>query len=49
MPIEDIDILPDADIQAQLAAMAADPDIQREIKNIEAEFTITELDGLDPS
>ena len=33
-------------IEDQLAAMAADPDIQREIRQIEAEFAGTETDGL---
>ena len=31
----------------QLAAMANDPDIQRELQQIETEFTETEADGLD--
>jgi len=31
----------------QLAAMASDPDIQRELQQIEAEFAGTETDGLD--
>ena len=31
----------------QLAAMANDPDIQRELQQIEAEFAGTETDGLD--
>jgi hypothetical protein len=31
----------------QLAAMASDPDIQRELQHIEAEFAGTETDGLD--
>ncbi len=30
-----------------LAAMAADPEIQRELRAIEQEFAITELDGLE--
>jgi len=30
----------------QLAAMASDPDIQRELRQIEAEFAHTETDGL---
>lgn len=30
----------------QLAAMASDPDIQRELQQIEAEFASTETDGL---
>jgi hypothetical protein len=32
---------------AQLADMAADPDIQRELRQIEVEFSGTEADGLD--
>jgi hypothetical protein len=44
---EHIEMLLRADIQAQLVAMAIDPDIQREIHQIEAEFSITEFDGLD--
>jgi len=43
---EHIESLLRADIQAQLAAMAADPDIHREIDQIEAEFSVTESDGL---
>jgi len=31
----------------QLALMAADPDIQRELRQMAAEFVVTELDGLD--
>lgn len=34
-------------LEQELAAMAADPDIQREIKNINEEFAGTELDGLE--
>ena len=30
-----------------LAAMAADPDIQRELREIDAEFRVTEMDGLE--
>lgn len=33
-------------IEDQLAAMAADPEIQRELRQIEAEFSGTEMDGL---
>ena len=33
--------------QSELAAMAADPDIQREIRAIEEEFAATEQDGLE--
>ncbi|MGD9588172.1 MAG: hypothetical protein AB7Q37_06200 [Pyrinomonadaceae bacterium] len=36
----------DAEMQARLAEMASDPDIQRELKEIEKEFRSTELDGL---
>ncbi len=32
---------------ADLAAMAADSDIRRELQAIAAEFAVTELDGLD--
>ena len=38
---------PQASLADQLAAMASDPDIQRELQQIEAEFTGTEADGLD--
>jgi hypothetical protein len=30
-----------------LAAMAADPAIQHEVQQIDAEFAVTEMDGLD--
>ncbi len=36
-----------AEIQTQLAAMAKDPDIQREMRHIDDEFAPTESDGLD--
>jgi len=40
--------LPDqAAFENQLAVMANDPDIQRELREIEREFARTELDGLD--
>jgi len=32
---------------AQLVAMAADPDIQREIHQMDEEFAVTESDGLE--
>jgi hypothetical protein len=32
-----------------LAAMAQDPAIQRELRQIETEFSVTETDGLDPA
>ena len=44
---EHIELLLRADIQAQLAAMATDADIRREIDQIASEFSITESDGLD--
>jgi hypothetical protein len=43
---EHIEMLLRADIQAQLTAMANDPDIQREIAQIDTEFSSTEFDGL---
>ena len=33
--------------EADLAAMAADPQIQRELSRINAEFGVTETDGLE--
>ncbi|MDZ4766410.1 MAG: hypothetical protein SGI73_17865 [Chloroflexota bacterium] len=45
---EHIEQLLRADIQTQLLAMANDPDIQPEIKQIDAEFIVTETDGLPP-
>jgi hypothetical protein len=35
-----------ASLEKQLQAMAEDPEIQTEITNIEQEFLITEMDGL---
>jgi hypothetical protein len=35
-----------ASLEKQLQAMAEDPEIQTEITNIEREFLITEMDGL---
>ena len=32
--------------EMELAEMAADPEIQAEIQQIEAEFAVTEMDGL---
>ena len=43
---EHIEMLLRADIQTQLAAMANDPDIRREVEQIAAEFSVTESDGL---
>jgi len=36
----------DSDFKRQLKEMAVDPDIQRELREIEAEFRPTEFDGL---
>ncbi len=36
-------------IESQLAAMAADPDIQRKVRQIEAEFSGMETDRLEVS
>jgi len=36
-------------IKQQLEEMAKDPDIQREIADIDREFAITEMDGLEIS
>jgi hypothetical protein len=33
--------------EGDLAAMAADPAIQHEVQQINAEFAVTEMDGLD--
>ncbi len=41
------DISDKMDIDAQLSEMAADPEIQKELQDIEQEFTATEQDGLD--
>lgn len=35
------------DIDAQLSEMAADPEIRKELREIESEFSHTEGDGLD--
>ena len=37
---------PDSDEQSQLAAMAADPQIIRELRAIDREFSVAEADGL---
>ena len=37
----------EADLDAELFDMASDPEIQREIAEIERDFRITEFDGLD--
>ncbi len=41
------DISDKMDIDAQLSKMAADPEIQKELQEIEQEFSTTEQDGLD--
>ncbi len=33
--------------EADLSAMAADPDVQRELRRIDDEFSVTEADGLE--
>jgi hypothetical protein len=35
-------------LKSQLAAMAADPEVQAELRKIEYEFSVTESDGLEP-
>ena len=35
------------DWESELAAMAADPDVQRELREIRADFSGTEADGLE--
>ena len=44
--IRDRALRPQPLLTDQLAAMASDPDIQRELQQIEAEFAGTETDGL---
>lgn len=39
--------LPSLVNETDLAAMAADPEIRRELSAIDAEFAVTEYDGLD--
>ncbi|MCE2435316.1 MAG: hypothetical protein J4F29_20705 [Candidatus Latescibacteria bacterium] len=41
------DISGKTNIDAQLSKMAADPEIQKELREIEHEFSATEQDGLD--
>lgn len=38
-----------SNLENELALMAADPDIQRELREINEEFASMEADGLDPS
>lgn len=35
------------DLSAQLKDMAYDPEVQKELREIQAEFTVAEADGLD--
>jgi hypothetical protein len=44
--IRDRTLRPQPSRTDELAAMASDPDIQRELQQIEAEFAGTETDGL---
>lgn len=37
----------ESDFDAQLVAMAHDPDIQRELREIERDFRVTEFDALE--
>ncbi len=36
-----------AEVESAMAAMAADPDIQREVREINEEFAVAEMDGLE--
>lgn len=38
-----------SDLENELVLMAADPDIQRELREINEEFASMEADGLDPA
>ena len=38
-----------SNVENELALMAADPDIQRELREINEEFASMEADGLDPA
>jgi len=38
-----------SNLENELALMAADPDIQRELREINEEFASMEADGLDPA
>ncbi|MBI2367656.1 MAG: hypothetical protein HYV01_22005 [Deltaproteobacteria bacterium] len=38
-----------SDLENKLVLMAADPDIQRELREINEEFASMEADGLDPA
>lgn len=37
----------ESDLESQLRAMAADPQIQKELAQIDQEFAVTEMDGLE--
>ena len=41
-------LLSEHDRQSDIALMAADPQIQAELRAIEQEFAVTEADGLEP-
>lgn len=41
------DVVAKADLDAELSEMAADPEIQKELREIDNEFSATEADGLD--
>lgn len=36
-----------SDLESELRAMAADPQIQKELAQIDQEFSVTEMDGLE--
>jgi hypothetical protein len=38
-----------SNLENELVLMAADPDIQRELREIDEEFASMEVDGLDPA
>ena len=42
-----VDVIAKTDLDAELSKMAADPEIQKELREIENEFSPTEGDGLD--
>ena len=41
------DVVAKTDLDAELSEMAADPEIQKELREIDNEFSATEADGLD--
>lgn len=45
--VHEATLKPSNDVDAQLALMAADPQIQNELRRIEQEFSYAEADGLE--